>query len=217
MIDRRTILKGFAAIPILAVLGALTAALISFLKPTNKPLQIPVTEKPASEPLVAAVLEDFPNDYDFKEFIYTQKTVEYSDRGLQATDILGYIVRIPNDRLDPANVGVGPNGLRRGYGQAEVGGQKYSMVIISRICAHLGCIFEYHVPADVCSRFNYCGAQNNQFSCPCHLSVYDPAQSQEVSGYGLLPGRVVSGPAPRTPFPFDFSFDGNKIVVKGYG
>ena len=216
MIDRRTILKGLTAIPILAVLGALTASLISYLKPTNKPLALPQTEKPLSKDLTAATLEEFPKDYDFKEFIYTQETVEYSDRGKQATDVLGYIVRIPNDKLDPTQVGLGANGLRKGFGVAEHNGQKYSMVVISRICAHLGCIFEYHVPADVCSRFNYCGAQNNQFSCPCHLSVYDPAQSQDVSGFGLLPGKVVSGPAPRTPFPFDFEIQGQDIIIKGY-
>jgi hypothetical protein len=216
MIDRRTILKGITALPILGALGGLSAALLSYLKPTTKPLSLPVTEKPQNEPLEAATLEDFPKEYDVKEFIFTQKTVEYTDRGLQATDILGYLVRIPSGVLDAADVGVGPGNTRLGYAEADYNGTKYSIVAMSRICAHLGCIFEYHTPEVVCTGFNYCEGKNNLFSCPCHLSVYNPAQAQEVGGL-KLPGAVVSGPAPRTPFPFNFAIEGNKIIIKGYG
>jgi Rieske Fe-S protein len=216
MIDRRTILKGITALPILGALGGLSAALLSYLKPTTKPLSLPVTEKPLSKDLIAATLEEFPNDYDVKEIIFTQQTIEYSDRGKQQTDILGYVVRIPNGKLDPKEVGVGPGDKRLGYQVADYNGTQYSMVAISRICAHLGCIFEYHTKEEVCNGFNYCGGKNSLFSCPCHLSVYNPAESQEVNGM-RLPGKVVSGPAPRTPFPFDFAIEGNKVIIKGYG
>jgi Rieske Fe-S protein len=216
MIDRRTILKGITALPILGALGGLSAALLSFLKPTTPPLSLPTTEKPLSKDLVAAKLEEFPKDYDVKEFIFTQQTIEYSDRGKQSTDILGYLVRIPNGTLDPKEVGVGPGGNRIGYAVADYNGTQYSMVAVSRICAHLGCIFEYHTVEDVCSGFNYCGGKNQLFSCPCHLSVYNPAEAQEVNGK-KLPGKVVSGPAPRTPFPFDFEIKNNEIIIKGYG
>lgn len=214
MIDRRSILKGLVAIPIVAATGGIATALLSFLRPTLKPLQFPTPEKPLNKDLVAASLSEFPKDYDFKEFIFTQQTVEYSARGRQSTNVPGYIVRIPNDRV-PTSIGDVGEGTRRGYVVAQYGGQTYSMVIVSRICAHLGCIFQYHTPPEVCSGFNYCGGKNNMFSCPCHLSVYDPTQV----GYGNgvpLPGLVVSGPAPRPPFPFDFSIDGEKIVIKGY-
>jgi Rieske Fe-S protein len=216
MIDRRTILKGITALPILGALGGLSAALISYLKPTTAPLSLPTTEKPLSKDYVAATLEEFPNEYDVKEVVFTQQTVEYSDRGKQQTDILGYVVRIPNDVLDPKEVGVGPGQNRLGYAVADYQGKRYSMVAVSRICAHLGCIFQYHTKEEVCSGFNYCGGKNNLFSCPCHLSVYNPAQAQDVNGQQLA-GRVVSGPAPRTPFPFLFAIDGNKVVIKGYG
>jgi Rieske Fe-S protein len=216
MIDRRTILKGITALPILGALGGLSAALLSFLKPTTPPLSLPKVEKPASKDLVAAKLEEFPKEYDVKEFVFTQQTIEYSDRGKQSTDILGYLVRIPNDVLDDKEVGVGPGGERLGYAVAEYDGAKYSMVAVSRICAHLGCIFQYHTPSEVCTGFNYCAGKNNLFSCPCHLSVYNPVEAQVVNGK-LLPGKVVSGPAPRTPFPFDFEIKNNEIIIKGYG
>jgi hypothetical protein len=32
----------------------------------------------------------------------------------------------------------------------------------------------------------------------------------------LLAGRVVSGPAPRTPYPFDFEMKDNQIIIKNY-
>ena len=41
MIDRRTILKGLTAVPLLAVLGGVGAALLSFLKPTSNPYPFP--------------------------------------------------------------------------------------------------------------------------------------------------------------------------------
>ncbi|MEY4531167.1 MAG: hypothetical protein RLZZ156_1888 [Deinococcota bacterium] len=217
MIDRRSIVKGITILPMLAVAGGIGTALLSYLKPTWKPLALPVTEKPLNEDKVVGTLEEFAKDYDFKEFVFTQITVEYTARGRAATDVLGYAVRVPNNSLAAAEVGIGPSGLRRGYGETDYNGQKYSIVVVSRICAHLGCIFEYHQPAEVCSGFNYCGGKTPMFSCPCHLSVYDPAQQQDVAGVGKLPGRVVSGPAPRTPFPFDFEIKGNEIIVKSYG
>ena len=217
MIDRRTVLKTITVIPLLAVAGGIGAALLSYLKHTWAPLAFPSTEKPLNKDLEAATLEDFPNEYDSKQVIFTQTTIEYSARGKQATDVLGYIVRIPAGKLDPKTVGLVPGNpdLRRGFGETEYKGQKYAIVAVSRICAHLGCIFEYHVPEDVCARFNYCGGNTPMFSCPCHLSVYDPAQAQNVSGVELA-GRVVSGPAPRTPYPFDFEMKDNKIIIKNY-
>ncbi len=217
MIDRRSIVKGITILPLLAVAGGIGTALLSYLKPTWKFGDLPVTEKPLNKDKVIGTLEEFDKDYAFKEFIFTQITVEYTARGRAATDILGYAVRVPNDKLVAAEVGVGPSGIRRGYGESDYNGQKYSIVVVSRICAHLGCIFEYHKPAEVCSGFNYCGGSTPMFSCPCHLSVYDPAQKQDVAGVGALPGKVVSGPAPRTPFPFDFEIKGNEIIVKSYG
>ncbi len=222
MIDRRTILKGITAIPILAVVGGMGAALLSFLKPNLKPLSIPTAEVPQNKDLNAASLDEFPKEWDVKPFVFTQITPEYSSKGSQQTDIPGYILRVPNV-LDPAKIG-DLGALREGYGVAEHKGEKYSMVVISRICAHLGCIFEYHTGDEVCTGFNYCGesvatkgaAGHPLFSCPCHLSVYNPIESQDVSGVQRV-GKVVSGPAPRTPFPFRFVLESGNVIIKGYG
>ncbi len=222
-IDRRTILKGLTAIPLLAAVGSLGAVLISYLKPTTAPLQAPTTEKPLNKDLVAASLDEFKQEWDVREFVFVQETVEYSARGKQASNIPGFAVRIPNDKLDPTEVGVGPSGLRRGYGVADYNGQKYSLVVVSRICAHLGCIFQYHTGDEVCTGFNYCGESTKVagkeghplFSCPCHLSVYNPILAGEGNGQKLA-GLVVSGPAPRPPFPFDFTIEDGKVIIKAY-
>lgn len=214
MIDRRSLLKGIVAVPILATAGGIATALLSYLRPTLKPLEFPQAEKPLNKDLEAATLGEFQKDFDFKEFTFTQETVEYTNRGKQATNIAGYIVRVPNGSIPPS-VGNAGGGMRRGYAVAEAGGETYSLVVVSRICAHLGCIFEYHAPPEVCEGFNYCAGKNPLFACPCHLSVYDPAQVGVANGVNL-PGAVVSGPAPRPPFPFDFVVEGDKVIIKGY-
>lgn len=224
MIDRRTILKGLTAVPLLAVLGGVGSALLSYLKPNLKPLSVPKAEIPQNKDLIAASLDEFPKEWDVKEFVFTQITPEYSSKGTQQTDIPGYILRVPKvEVLDPAKIG-NLGDLREGYGEADHKGTKYSMVVVSRICAHLGCIFQYHTGDEVCTGFNYCGestalkgkAGHPLFSCPCHLSVYNPIEIQDVSGV-MRVGHVVSGPAPRTPFPFRFVLENGNVIIKGYG
>jgi Rieske Fe-S protein len=49
--------------------------------------------------------------------------------------------------------------------------------------------------------------QHALMACPCHLSIYDPGDS-------TMPGRVLSGPAPRPPRTFYYTLDGDRILVK---
>ena len=85
------------------------------------------------------------------------------------------------------------------------------IIVYSRICPHLGCIYNYvpnwrevtagyggYVPPDA--------RKHALMACPCHLSIYDPADRD-------VPGRVLSGPAPRAPRTFLFRIDGTSIVV----
>jgi Rieske Fe-S protein len=44
-------------------------------------------------------------------------------------------------------------------------------------------------------------------ACPCHLSIYDPADP-------AMPGRVLSGPAPRPPRTFFYTVSGGQILAK---
>ena len=49
--------------------------------------------------------------------------------------------------------------------------------------------------------------QHALMACPCHLSIYDPADP-------AMPGRVVSGPAPRPPRTFFYTIEGDRILAK---
>lgn len=64
-----------------------------------------------------------------------------------------------------------------------------SLYVISLVCPHEGCQIEFDEPLLV---------------CPCHRSLFDPLQD----------GKVLSGPAPRSPWHFDFVIDKGKIVVR---
>lgn len=78
-------------------------------------------------------------------------------------------------------------------GQAGADGQQQAVVHLaafSRVCTHQGCIVDFNTDlAAIDFGFNY-GSDHPALTCPCHLSVFDPA----------LAGRVVSGPAVR-PLP----------------
>ncbi len=139
--DRRKVLKGIAIVPVVAAAGATGAALLSYLKPTTKVLSLPKPDGPLSKPLEVASLDEFPEMFSSKEFTYTQETPEYTNRGKQAIQIPGYIVRVPNEKIGKE---IGDEGnQRRGYGIAEHNGQTYSIVVVSAICPHLGCVFQY--------------------------------------------------------------------------
>jgi Rieske Fe-S protein len=43
-------------------------------------------------------------------------------------------------------------------------------------------------------------------ACPCHLSVFDPADRDQ-------PGRVLSGPATRPPFYFVYEIKNGVLVI----
>jgi Rieske Fe-S protein len=224
MIDRRTIVKGALALPLLAAAGGLTASFLPFLKPTQGVLEIPKPDQNESKELQIGLLSDLKQPFDSISFEFLLETKEYTERGKQVTRVPGYVVRVPNGVVDKEITGAKVTSaadIKKGYLVVDHAGETFSLVAISRICAHLGCIFEYHTPDEVCKSFNYCGEAvkgkdgHSLFSCPCHLSVYNPVLVGEGNGV-KLPGLVVSGPAPRPPFPFDFRVDGDKIVIKSY-
>lgn len=79
------------------------------------------------------------------------------------------------------------------------------VVAYSRICPHLGCIFNFvKDPAECEKNYNY-RPNGPVFACPCHLSVFDIAQA----------GKVVSGPAPRPPRRFTTQVEGDQIAIVG--
>lgn len=176
MITRRDLLKFFLALPVLGTLFAALSPLLRFLKPSIKPFNfMQPPDLPKSLEPVVFDLSLFPNDFDFQAFNFTQVNKEFTALGQQIRQIPGFAVKLPNN----------------------------DFAIYSRICPHLGCVFNFvKNPDDVAKGYNF-RPNGPVFACPCHLSVFDILQE----------GKVVSGPAPRPPRKFYFKVENNKLVI----
>lgn len=173
---RRNLLKGILAIPVLGTLAAAVSPLMRFLKPTIKPLNyIQGPDLPKSLKPVMFDLSLFQKPFDAQAFTFTQVNKEYTALGTQMRDIPGYAVKLPNG----------------------------DFAVYSRICPHLGCVFNFVPnPDDVAKGYNF-RPDGPVFACPCHLSVFDIQHD----------GAVVSGPAPRPPRKFVYKIEGDKLVI----
>lgn len=206
--NRRDFLKIIVSIPVLGALALFVSPLFRYLRPSSGPLKdttidfkgnptqwegktglFQPPDMPEAEREITFNLSDFPAPWSFRPFTFSQRSKEYTFRHFQVSKIPGYVVRLPEDK-----------------------GGKPDFMIISRICPHMGCVFNFLPDPAEAAAYNYPVAKNPMFACPCHLSVYDPLQTQEVSGQQIR-GKVVSGPAPRPPRKFDFDIQGDKLIV----
>lgn len=174
-----------AALAAAALAGLASASMVMrFLRPKVQPFALFAPPDKANVPeQVVAQVSDLQNEFEAKSFIFRKVDVEYTPRGTQITEIPGFAVRLP-----------------------ETAGNKETQFIevYSRICPHLGCIFNFEKEPVVVAK-NYGGftPPGPVFACPCHLSIYDLAHD----------GKVISGPAPRPPYKFEFQIRGQDVVV----
>lgn len=174
--SRRVLLKTAAAVPLAFTFGLAFSPLFRFLLPTRKPLDLlgPSDQPRALEP-VKFTDADFPEAWTCLPFTFQQSYLEYNPEGAEIRKIPGYIVKLPDG----------------------------DVVAYSRICPHLGCIFNFvKEPEEAAKGYNF-KPDGPVFACPCHLSVYDIAQA----------GKVVSGPAPRPPRRFEIKKEGGTYTV----
>lgn len=191
-LDRRELIKALLAVPVLGSIAALfISPFVRYLKPSSGPLAtLEVMKRPDKPTPVTEIvfpISDFPEPWSFKYFMFQEANREYTSVGEQIKTIPGAAVRIPS------------------------AGDKPEFVVFSRVCPHLGCVFNF-VPnePEVAKGYNFTPASGQKvFACPCHLSVYDPMQSDSKGQ-----GKVVSGPAPRSPFKFNFELDSDKVVIR---
>ncbi|MBY0405722.1 MAG: ubiquinol-cytochrome c reductase iron-sulfur subunit [Cyanobacteria bacterium] len=206
--NRRLFLKFFLAIPVLGSLGLFFSPFVRYLRPSLGPIAnttidikgnplkdwkgqgglVTPPDMPKGEKEITFSVDSFPSVWSFQDFNFTQKSKEYTFQHFQTTKIPGYVVRIPDK----------PNGEK-------------DFMVVSRICPHMGCVFNFLDDPKAVSAYNY-AAQHPMFACPCHLSVYDPLQKQDV-GTNQLRGKVVSGPAPRPPRRFEYSIKGDNLLI----
>ena len=206
--NRRDFLRLIVSIPVLGALALFVSPLFRYLRPSSGPLKTTTVDisgnptewqgssglfappdMPEAEREVTFDLAQFPKPWSFQPFTFSQRSKEYTFRHFQASKIPGFVVRLPEDK----------------------DGQP-AFDVVSRICPHMGCVFNFLPDPAEAGAYNYPGASNPLYACPCHLSVYDPLQTQEVSGKQVR-GKVVSGPAPRPPRFFQYEIKGNKLVI----
>ncbi len=175
--SRRFLLKTAAAVPLAFTFGLAISPMLRFLRPTIKPLDLlGPSDQPAPLKEVSFDESDFPEPWTCLPFTFAQTYKEYNPEGMEVRKVPGFAVKLPTGDI----------------------------VAYSRICPHLGCIFNFVKDHDeIAKGYNYAFAERPMFCCPCHLSVYDI----------LNGGKVVSGPAPRPPRKFDIKKEGTKIVI----
>ncbi|HRN17903.1 MAG: Rieske 2Fe-2S domain-containing protein [Trueperaceae bacterium] len=165
--ERRELLKWLWRIPVIAVavgggLGLYEAIKVHFLK-----------RSAAAEPVFAprpptrvAALTAFGNVWDAVAF-------ELPSADPTVNGIPALVVRLP---------GPIPGDLAVESGVATVSAY---LAGFSRVCTHQHCTVVLNTdPEAIAIGFNY-NTDSPAFTCPCHLSVFDPMQA----------GKAVSGPA----------------------
>ena len=221
-INRRRFLKLATAVPALGALAAIVSPLLRFLKPNVEKLNIrrPRTiglirltaqDTPRGETVIAGTLSEVAKPWDFKYFVFTQKYPQYTPQGFRAASVPGLVVRLPLQLTlyDPAT-GRGPLAWAKEINKVPKVTTS-DLIVFSRICPHLGCIYNFvanwkEITAGYGGFVPPPSRQHALMGCPCHLSIYDPADAK-------VPGRVLSGPAPRPPRTFLFEIQGENIVV----
>lgn len=129
-------------------------------------------------------LSRLASPWSFGEVEFTKKIKTH--RGLEPSTFPGYIVRLP----DPV---------------AQRLSLKDGLYAISRICPHEGCpINFYKERAEVPYPLEIEKFSNPMLVGTCHQSVFDPAQG----------GRVLTGPASRPPWTFDYVIQRGRVIIK---
>lgn len=206
-LDRRRLLKIAAGLPIVAGLISFLSPLLRFIKPNVDPFAIlepTVHDLPTGAPVAAAALSELKKPWEFKYFVYTQTYPQYTAEGYKTAAVPGVVIRLPR-KIELPWAWVMNSGQEPQFIESDI-------IAFSRICPHLGCIYNY-VPdwREVTAGYGgYVPPEQRQHSlmaCPCHLSIFDPADLS-------MPGRVLSGPAPRPPRTFFYTIEGDMIVAR---
>lgn len=177
-LTRRMVLRTVASLPLAFTFSLLASPAVRFLKPSHGPLNL--VDKPdqpvAIKPIVTFDESQLSAPWTCLSFTFNQEFQQYSPGLTEKRRIPGFIVRLPDG----------------------------DTVAYSRICPHLGCIFNFVEDPEECARKYNFRPPGPVFACPCHFSVYDIARG----------GKVISGPAPRPPYRFDTRrMAGGKIAV----
>jgi Rieske Fe-S protein len=202
-LTRRRLVRILTRIPVVSGILAVLSPLLRYVKPNERPYGFPLTQAdtPEGGAQIVGTTASLAKPWDYFYFTYVQKFVQYGQVGYEAENIPGVAIRLPR-----AVRFVNAQGFDGYSGKTDI-------VLFSRICPHLGCIFNF-IPQWRDVTTGYGGftpptwEQHPLMACPCHFSIYDPTYPRD-------PGNVISGPAPRGARYFRFEIQGENIVVTG--
>ena len=209
-------------IPLVGFAFAALSPLLRLLKPTLGPYDLnQEPDKPADAEQRVANSGQFKKPWDMVEFTFFLKNFEYTPRAENISLVPAFAVRLPDDVVETLK-----NEAPERYDEATKDGNN-GVLIFSRVCPHLGCIFNYFsvddprgsewAPDRIAAFYGFPGVMTNQsyFACPCHFSVYDLKQvAEDLQGKPKV-GRVVSGPAPQPPRLLMFEKRGDDYWIVG--
>jgi|GEM_PF-244892 len=215
-------LRLLLGLPLVGFAVAVISPLTRILRPTLRPYNLnQEPDKPAGAQQQVATTANFPREWSMYEFTFFQKNFEYTPRAENTSLVPGFGVRIGQDVVDSVKTKA-PELYK-----ILTDNDNINVMMFSRICPHLGCIFNYFsvndprgadwYPDKVRSDYGFPGAKLDQsyFACPCHFSVYDLRQvSTDLVGKMKL-GKVVSGPAPQPPHLLSFEKRGEEFWITG--
>jgi Rieske Fe-S protein len=200
---RRKLIRMLLGIPVIGGILAAIWPLLRYVKPNESPYGIPLTmaDTPRGGAQIVGTTRSLGKPWDYFYFTYVQKFVQYDRAGYETENIPGVAIRLPRKVRF-----INTQGYDGHTGETD-------LVLFSRICPHLGCIFNF-IPEWHNVTTGYGGfvppkwEQHPLMACPCHFSIYDPS-------YPADPGNVISGPAPRGARYFRFTIQGENIIVTG--
>lgn len=138
----------------------------------------------AASPGARVPLSQLSAPWSFAEVEFTKQIK--TPRGMRESSFPGYVIRLPD------NIG-------------QKLALKQNLYALSRICPHEGCpINFYRQRSEVPYPLPLEEFANPMLVCTCHQSVFDLVQG----------GKVISGPAPRPPWIFDFVIEKGNVIIR---
>ena len=180
-VSRRSLLKVLLALPFVKFLEHYLAPLLG----SNTD-----TVMAAAPALKVAKVSELKQPWSSASFTYRVKREipdVYKKKTLVEESIPGLVVRMPDELADKS------------------GGVKGKFRVVDLHCTHERCVATYVTDNSEIRALADLSPKNPVVYCPCHRSVFDPAEGE----------KVIKGPAKAPLWKFDFDIKGDDIMVTG--
>jgi len=132
-LNRRRLLQVLTRIPVIGGILAILSPLLRYVKPNERPYELPLTQAdaPTGGAQIVGKTASLAKPWDYFYFTYVQQFIQYDPARYEAENIPGVAIRLPG-KVKFVNA----QGYDGHLGETDI-------VLFSRICPHLGCIFNF--------------------------------------------------------------------------